>query len=57
MEQKDQLEKDVELKYLSWVENGWKDGNDKPIKNWKSKLLNTIPHIKESASKTYKQWK
>ena len=36
----------LKLKYQAWVENGWKDGNDKEIKNWKSKLLNTIPHIK-----------
>lgn len=35
----------LKLKYDSWVENGWKDGNNKPIKNWKSKLLNTIPYI------------
>lgn len=37
----------VKLKYESWVENGWKDGNNKAIKNWKSKLLNTIPYLKE----------
>lgn len=35
----------LELKYKSWVVSGWKDGNGKPIKNWKSKLLNTIPFI------------
>lgn len=35
------------LKYNSWVENGWRNGNGKPIKNWKSTLLNTIPYIKE----------
>jgi len=33
------------LKYDAWVENGWKDGNGKPVKNWKSKLINTIPHL------------
>lgn len=37
----------VRLKYESWKVNNWRDGNDKPIKNWKSKLLNTLPHIKE----------
>ncbi len=36
----------IRLKYESWVENGWKNGNDKPIKNWKSSLTNTIPYIK-----------
>jgi hypothetical protein len=39
---------DLELKYKSWVANGWKDGHDNPIKKWKSKLLNTIPYIKET---------
>lgn len=38
---------DVKHKYKSWVLNEWKDGNDKPIKNWKTKLLNTIPHLKK----------
>jgi len=40
----------LQLKYDSWVENGWRNGNDKPIKNWKTALLNTIPYIKESDS-------
>lgn len=38
---------DVKHKYKSWVLNEWKDGNDKPIKNWKTKLLNTIPHLRK----------
>ena len=33
-------------KYDSWVVNGWKDGNNKQINNWKSKILNSIEHIK-----------
>lgn len=37
----------LRLKYNSWLENGWRNGNNKPIKNWKSNLLNTIPYIKE----------
>ena len=37
----------LELKYKSWVENDWKDGNDNKITNWKTKLLNTLPHLKE----------
>jgi uncharacterized protein YdaU (DUF1376 family) len=37
----------VELKYKSWIENGWKTGHGKEIKNWKSTLLQTLPHIKE----------
>ena len=39
-------EKAVKLKYDSWIENGWKNGNGKSIKNWKSNLLNTIPYLK-----------
>ena len=37
---------DLKLKYNAWLENDWKDGNDKQIKNWKTKLLNTIPYLK-----------
>jgi len=35
----------VELKYKAWVENGWKDGNNKQIKKWKVKLLNTLQYL------------
>lgn len=35
-------------KYDAWVENGWKDGNNDKIKNWKSKLLHTMPYIKKN---------
>ena len=38
---------DLKLKYDSWVVNGWKDGKGKKIKNWKSKLYNTLPYISE----------
>jgi len=40
--------KALELKYKAWKENDWMTGGDKPhkIKNWKSTLLNTIPHMK-----------
>lgn len=37
----------VKFKYESWVENNWKDGYGVEIINWKTKLLNTLPHIKE----------
>lgn len=42
---------DLTLKYEAWKANGWKDGNDKPIKNWQSKLINTLRYIKEDNSK------
>ena len=38
----------VKAKYESWLQNGWKDGNDKKIVNWKSKLANTLPYLKEN---------
>jgi hypothetical protein len=38
----------VKAKYDSWVLNGWKDGNGKKIVNWKTKLNNTLPYLKEN---------
>jgi len=46
--QKNTDENLLTLKYKSWVENGWKDGYNKPIKIWKSKLLNTLQYLKTS---------
>ena len=46
----------VELKYMAWVENGWKDGNDNQIKNWKVKLTNTIPYLKEDSAQDKNVW-
>ena len=40
----------LKAKYDSWIENDWKDGNDNKIKNWKTKLKNTLPFIKEKSS-------
>src|SRR5689334_7123551 len=36
----------IEAKYDTWVSNGWKDGFNKPIKNWKNSIRNVIPHLK-----------
>lgn len=36
----------MEQKYHEWVAQGWKDGYGKQIKIWKSKLGNTLPHLK-----------
>jgi hypothetical protein len=36
----------VTAKYEQWVANGWKDGNGNKIVNWKTKLKNTLPHLK-----------
>jgi len=32
-------------KYDAWIENDWKDGNDKKITNWKTKILNTLQYL------------
>ena len=42
----------LKLKYDSWKENNWRDGNNKKIVNWKSKLLNTIPYLKIKENNT-----
>jgi len=31
--------------YNAWKLNDWKDGNDKPIKNWKVKAINQLRYI------------
>ena len=52
LSKKDTLDKKaIECKYESWKLNNWKDGNDNQIKNWKSKLLNTIPFLAEASTK------
>ena len=45
--------KALKNKYDAWVINGWKNGNDRPIKNWKSSLLQTLAYIeKDTLPKT-----
>ena len=36
----------IESKYHGWVADGWKDGHGEKIKVWKTKLANTLPHLK-----------
>lgn len=38
----------LQSKYDSWVENGWKNGLDRPITNWKSTVRNTVPHLHQT---------
>lgn len=40
----------LELKYKSWIESGWIDGKGNKIKNWKSKLLNTLPFLQNNGT-------
>ncbi|RLJ30664.1 hypothetical protein CLU97_0034 [Chryseobacterium sp. 7] len=35
----------IKEKYSSWHANGWKNGYEKPITNWKSSIKNTIPFL------------
>lgn len=40
------LEFSILAKFETWIDDGWKDGHGTPIKNWKTKIKNTIPHLK-----------
>jgi len=42
----DEYEFSLKAKYHSWVDDKWKTGHGKTIKNWKNTLNNTIPHLK-----------
>ncbi len=48
-------EKALEAKYNSYVENDWKDGYNNPIKNWKTKIQNVIPHLKKNNQQNQQQ--
>ena len=41
-----QYEFSLKSKYETWIADKWKDGHGSPIKNWKTKIKNTIPHLK-----------
>jgi len=41
------LDFQIETKYNSWKENKWRDYNNKPIKNWKNKISQTMPYFKK----------
>lgn len=38
----------IEEKYNNWIENGWNNGYNRPITNWKSALKSTMPYIIDS---------
>jgi len=42
------IDSKIEEKYNNWIENGWKNGYDRPITNWKSALKSTMPYIIDS---------
>lgn len=41
----------LKYKYDAWVENGWKNGKDREIKNWKTSLLQTLHYIPKQPKK------
>lgn len=48
----DVSDRDFELKYTAWIENGWCTGKGAPIVNWKTTLLNTIPYLPKNTNST-----
>lgn len=54
---KDSMEYQLKAKYNQWVENNWKDGYNKPIKNWKTKLQNVLVYFKNDNGKGYQDKK
>lgn len=42
----DTMEFTFKSKYLAWIGDNWRDGNGNEIKNWKTKLRNTLPYLK-----------
>lgn len=40
-------ENSINAKYQSWKANGWRNGNGKKIKNWKTTILNTLPYLQQ----------
>jgi len=42
-------------KFLAWQENNWVNGNGRKIKNWKTSLLNTLPHIQQEKGSAQKE--
>ena len=43
------------LKYDSWDLNDWKDGYNKPVKNWKAKLNNTLAYLPKAKKEHIEQ--
>lgn len=45
----DGMEEHLKLKYDSWVESGWVNGNGMKITSWKNTVRNCIPFLKSSS--------
>lgn len=49
-------QQDLKHKYESWIENNWsinRNGKLQPILNWKSTVLNTLPHLREVVNSSF----
>ena len=44
----------VKAKYEAWRDNGWRDGFNKKIENWRSKIKNAVSFMKP-ATKNFDQ--
>lgn len=42
----------LKAKFEAWREAGWKDGNGNKVKNWKTKIKNTIPYLRATSIPT-----
>lgn len=42
------IDSKIEEKYNNWIENGWNNGYNRPITNWKLALKSTMPYIIDS---------
>jgi hypothetical protein len=51
------LEHAIQIKYESWVANGWVDGYGNKIERWKGKLISTLPHLKPIEKQVKLNWK
>lgn len=51
------LEHAIQIKYESWIANGWVDGYGNKIERWKGKLISTLPHLKPIEKQVKLNWK
>ncbi|MDO4782120.1 MAG: hypothetical protein Q4A09_02750 [Capnocytophaga felis] len=48
------LDFSIKSKYETWKDNGWKNGYDVPIKNWKQSLKNIFPFLANSENTSFR---
>ena len=45
------LDSEIQSKYENWKNNGWRNGSDRLITNWKSSLKSALPFMKNTQNK------